>query len=186
MNALLPAAQHEFALGGHVWAAGAEPFLAKGKGDTVGILLRESTLALRMLRQGHGAVVVGAVRKRLQHYESRALGLRRDLSQSFECPAAKVAITVRPLQGHEGRLLAAAQVSGPESYEQLSRFQLFESGWGRVMQPPLRTGGSVTFNGWSAHKRMTNWTRNSMALFRCLRPMRPSLKAPTRSRSSVV
>jgi|SRR5450759_2806101 len=83
-----------------------------------------------MLRQGHGAVVVGAVRKRLQHYESRALGLRRDLSQPFECPAAKVAITVRPLQGHEGRLLATAQVSGPESYEQLSRFQLFESGLG--------------------------------------------------------
>ena len=65
--------------------------------------------------KGHPGPALRAVTDRL-HRESRALGLRRDLTVPFTAPQAKIPIEVRPLTSRDNLAFLAESAGGQEEY----------------------------------------------------------------------
>lgn len=80
------------------------------KKDSQNHFLASLKNAFNLLRDGHYSVLYNEIRNRL-HSESLSFGLQRDLQDSFEKPAAKIKINVRPLHKEDIESLLGEEVS---------------------------------------------------------------------------
>ena len=85
---------------------------------------------IRMARAGQPAIIAEKVRRRF-YSNSASFCLRRDLTQAFEAPAAKIPITVRPVQAAEAADFFKPNVPGlspDEINDRIARWGFFQAG----------------------------------------------------------
>jgi hypothetical protein len=83
-----------------------------------------------LVKQGHAASVLSALRRRL-YADSVALGLRRDLAKPFKAPQPKIPVTIRPLADAEHVVFTdaySASASPSDSGELMARIRMLEAG----------------------------------------------------------
>jgi GNAT superfamily N-acetyltransferase len=83
-----------------------------------------------LLKAGQPRLILEKLRRKI-YSSSTSFCLRRDLTQSFEAPTAKISITVRPLQGAEAANLFNANAPGlsaNEMNDRIGRMGLFRNG----------------------------------------------------------
>jgi len=88
------------------------------------------TWLVRLLKAGQPGVILEILRRKI-YSNSTSLCLRRDLTQPFEAPPAKIQITVRPVHDAEAANLfnpGASGLSVDEIHDRIARMGLFRSG----------------------------------------------------------
>ena len=88
------------------------------------------TRLVLLLKSGQSGLIREELRRRI-YSNSTSFCLRRDLTQSFEAPAAKISITVRPVQDSEAANLFGAEtsrLSAAELVDRTGRMNLFQTG----------------------------------------------------------
>jgi len=96
-------------------------------------LMGKAKSAVDLVEQGRFGEVWAAFKT---HWRSDTLayGLRRDLTRPFTAPAAKIPITVRPLEEHDMdlfRVQRGADLSADGIYQRMSRLRMMEDGIGK-------------------------------------------------------
>jgi GNAT superfamily N-acetyltransferase len=87
------------------------------------------TWLVRLLKAGQPGVILEILRRKI-YSNSTSFCLRRDLTQPFEAPPAKIQITVRPIQDAEAASLFnpdASGLSADEVHDRIARMGLFRS-----------------------------------------------------------
>jgi hypothetical protein len=88
------------------------------------------TRLVLLLKSGQSGLILEELRRRI-YSNSTSFCLRRDLTQSFEAPAAKISITVRPVRDSEAANLFDAGTPGlsaAEIVDRTGRMSLFQTG----------------------------------------------------------
>lgn len=88
------------------------------------------TWLVRLLKAGQPGVILEILRRKI-YSNSTSFCLRRDLTEPFQAPPAKIPITVRPIQDAEAATLLNPDISGLSSgeiHDRIARLGLFRSG----------------------------------------------------------